>query len=171
MGFQILTGLEILIGPTTYMHSTYISGINPLDSNSKTMRGKATMKVPSDLQQLKSARRKNCKHPREVCSANSGHFLCGSCRRLGQRLCREYHKYSCKQESSGSNVGFAALELYSRLKYEYVFNILDDSAFEDGSWKAWHWRDYGHTMRIHRLWTMVRDNHEQIRCDILEWLL
>ena len=104
--------------------------------------------VPIELVQLKSLRNAKCSNTKKKCSLKSGRFLCGSCRRLCQKLCKQYHTGSC----SGCKADAAAHELSSRLTYEYVFDILDDSAFENSSWMEWHWRDYGHTERIHRLW-------------------
>lgn len=81
----------------------------------------------------------------ERCKCHSGKpFMCGPCRRLSQKLCRAYH-------NDDTHTLTPYEELYGRLMFEYVFDIISHEDLVHGTWDSPTLRDQGHTFRIHKL--------------------
>ncbi len=87
---------------------------------------------------LKNHRLQRCK------CHNSRPYKCSPCRRLAQKLCRAYHTDDTHRLTPYE-------ELYGRLLYEYVFDIITHEDLIHGTWDSPHIRDQGHTFRIHKL--------------------
>lgn len=92
----------------------------------------------------------------------SGRFMCGRCRRMGQKLCRSYHNISLEVEKEYEKdildplemSKLAAMEIEARLLYEYVFDFIDKQDLIDGKWLSLCLRDRGHTQRMVKLYKM-----------------
>jgi hypothetical protein len=92
------------------------------------------------------------------CGSN-GCYMCGRCRRLGQKLCRNYHNISLEVEKmleidtkQIDAAKLAAKETEARLLYEFVFDFIDEVDLFKGRWLSPGLRDYGHTQRMFKLY-------------------
>jgi hypothetical protein len=95
------------------------------------------------------------------CGEN-GRYMCGRCRRMGQKLCRRYHNISLEVEKAYEKDAtipievskLAAMEIEARLLYEFVFNFIDEDDLYEGKWMSLGLRDYGHTQRMLKLYRL-----------------
>lgn len=121
--------------------------------------GVKMMSVPNHFVQMKNDKMIRC--TRTNCGGH-GHFLCGRCRRLKQKMCRGYHALSIKVEDAYNKdvrdwcevSHLAQQEIEARLAYEYVFGILDDKTLCSGGWLHGDVRDYGHNTRVKKLYRL-----------------
>lgn len=114
---------------------------------------------PSMFMDTKKDRIANCK---KTSCGNNSNYLCGRCRRLGQKLCRNYHDISVEVEklykrdttTSVEIAKLAAEEMEARLLYEFVFDFIGEEDLYDGNWLSSGLRDYGHTQRMYKLYLL-----------------
>ena len=99
--------------------------------------------VPITFIAKKQQRVEQCTRP-NTCGTE-GHWRCGRCRRLGQKLCRAYHGLSDPQQ-----------ELNARLLYEFVFGIISAEDILSNQWASPTLRDEGHGFRIRKLQALAR---------------
>jgi hypothetical protein len=124
------------------------------------MAGGSMSVPPSIFTDTKKDRIANCK--KTNCGYNGG-YMCGRCRRMGQKLCRSYHNISLEVEKAFERdtaqpveiAKLAAKEMETRLLYEYVFNFIEDKDLLDGKWLSSGLRDYGHTQRMFKLYRLL----------------
>lgn len=91
-----------------------------------------------------------------------GSYLCGRCRRLRQKMCREYHNIGLEVERAYNDdttsptelSRLAWCEMEHRLLYEYTFNILTDEDMKGDGWLHGGNRDVGHRERVRKLWRL-----------------
>lgn len=114
---------------------------------------------PSNFVDIKKDRMTNCK---KINCGTQGSYMCGRCRRMGQKLCRTYHSISLEVEKTFEAdttkpveiAKLAAKELEARLLYEFVFDFIDEEDLFDGRWLSSGLRDYGHTQRMSKLYRL-----------------
>ena len=114
---------------------------------------------PSIFIESKKDRIANCK---KINCGYNGCYMCGRCRRMGQKLCRMYHSISVEVEKTIEMdtakplkiAKLAAMELEARLLYEFVFNFIEEEDLFDGKWLSSGLRDYGHTQRMFKLYRL-----------------
>jgi hypothetical protein len=112
---------------------------------------------PSIFTDAKKDRIANCK---KINCGYNGSYMCGRCRRMGQKLCRNYHDISmelekiCEKDTAQplKIAKLAAMEMEARLLYEFVFDFIDEEHLFDGKWLSSGLRDYGHTQRMLKLY-------------------
>lgn len=120
---------------------------------------------PSLFVDTKKDRISNCK--KMNCGYN-GNYMCGRCRRMGQKLCRNYHNISLEVEKTLEKdtvkpteiAKLAAKEIEARLLYEFVFDFIDEDDLFDGKWLSSGLRDYGHTQRMFKLYRLFMRNSD-----------
>lgn len=113
--------------------------------------------IPSTFKEMSKDREMKC--VKRMCGKD-GCFLCGRCRRLRQKMCREYHNtgleleraYNDDTKSDKEVSRLASKEIEERLMYEYVFNIITEDHLRSGEWLWGEMRDYGHTIRMRKLY-------------------
>jgi hypothetical protein len=117
-----------------------------------------TIQEMRQLEEMKMLRSKQC-CKNKCCSVITKGFYCGRCRKLSQKLCRQYHILKDSQEYLPEASSLARKEVKERLKYEYVFDIVTLEDIEVGSWLYNHKRDTGHQRRIEKLVAIIYDDN------------
>lgn len=102
-----------------------------------------------DFVELKAQRNACCEKYKCLTYITQGNY-CGRCRSMRQKLCRDYHVYE-----HGCSPKDAMLEIVGRLKYEFVFDIIDMKSLKDGTWMKSKLRDIGHTQRLQKLYIIA----------------
>lgn len=114
---------------------------------------------PSIFIDTKKERIANC--TKSNCGV-SGRFMCGRCRRMGQKLCRSYHNISLEVDEEYQKdtrdplqlSKLAVMEIEARLLYEYVFDFIEKKDLTGGKWLSVCLRDRGHTQRMVKLYKL-----------------
>ena len=108
----------------------------------------------------KQQKENNCK-----CKPN-GIYLCKNCRKINQRMCKNYHLLTKELESYAPKsviVQTAAQELFLRLLYEYMFDIISIHEIAHGEWKSkQNIRDEGHQKRMMKLYNNCCNNSQYV---------
>lgn len=132
---------------------------------------------PSSFIDAKKDRMANCK--KMYCGYN-GNYLCGKCRRLGQKMCRRYHSISVEVENAYEQdttksvdiAKLAAEEMEARLLYEFVFDFIGENDLRNDKWLSVGLRDYGHTQRMFKLYMLfirgadvIPNQHKWLLCN------
>lgn len=104
----------------------------------------------ADLFNTKNARLQKC-YTYKCCTSATRGFYCGPCRRLSQRMCRQYHILTDEEEDLPYAAQLAFDELKARLRYEYVFDIISEEDLLKGTWTSSKKREHGHQKRIAKL--------------------
>lgn len=135
--------------------------------------------TPSIFRDTKKERTASCR--KKNCGLNGG-YMCGKCRRMGQKLCRTYHTISLEVEKAyeidtirTTEISLlAAKEIQSRLLYEYVFDFIREDDLVDGKWLSFGLRDNGHTQRMVKLYKLfilgvdvLPKEHKWMVCKVL----
>lgn len=131
--------------------------------------------LPSIFLDTKKERMARCM--KDNCGKN-GRYMCGRCRRMGQKLCRTYHYISIEVEktlekdtaNSFELAKLAAKEIEARLMYEFVFDFISHSDLTDSNWLAKELRDYGHTQRMFKLYHLFISGMDTVPAK-LKWMI
>lgn len=106
-----------------------------------------------------------------VCTLASGggsKGFCTNCGYCSKRLTDQYHRYGGELENrlddqqpekfkSMEMSDLARSEITYRLKYEFVFGLIDEK--EMSSWMSPSLRDWGHTVRMQKLRRIVENTY------------
>ena len=115
-----------------------------------------------------------CKKEMRLMRCSCKYYMCNACNKLKRRLCKQYHVLTDTLEKSSNPIDLSELalkELYRRLEYEYVFDMISYDDILTGIWKDSYKRDKGHQRRLMKLYNMAEENKDDLNVSLVRLLM